>query len=589
MDLELFFETIEAVHGDKALRGIPAEFVLPSVEQAISKVARADNPGNLTYNLIHKCYLDLDQEENSQDDLQIPDTLISTRRESMRAIMRWILPCIRPANGKNLYHAFIIVSDPGQGKSYFAQILTECIKSAINSEKNISVELVDTRSVDAGESQSNTLRDLREDAIAIIDGPFPQDSLIAKSKRNYVIFIDRDKLSQTVTMFSGITTYTFDLEKMDAGHITECLDAEYSIADKAHITNIVQKYLSGGATPKLIIDSIKLAAASEAMNKNPGNKLNINENLLEYVIQKAGVNISFQVDIHHVRESLNNEIFGQARAVNSVIDGIALSRFGLRKKNRPIYVGLFVGPTGTGKTQLAKALSEALYPGVGMVRINMNQMISDHMSSMLTGAAPGYVGYGKDTPFIAQLKANSRRVILFDEVEKAAKGVLDNLLNMLDEGNFTTARGEELDLTSAIIILSSNALADQFHKQTVGFSQTGGDKAINDGNIAQRLIEAKAFSPEFVNRMDDVVVFSELSDKEVDLIARKGIEKIIREFSYRNITVKADIEALIKDIKKRANKMLGGRDVMRLVDRVGKNLAHKVLENPNVSEIEATV
>jgi ATP-dependent Clp protease ATP-binding subunit ClpC len=199
------------------------------------------------------------------------------------------------------------------------------------------------------------------------------------------------------------------------------------------------------------------------------------------------------------------------------------------------------------------------------------------------------VGYGKDTPFIAQLKANSRRVILFDEVEKAAKGVLDNLLNMLDEGNFTTARGEELDLTSAIIILSSNALADQFHKQTVGFSQTGGDKAINDGNIAQRLIEAKAFSPEFVNRMDDVVVFSELSDKEVDLIARKGIEKIIREFSYRNITVKADIEALIKDINKRANKMLGGRDVMRLVDRVGKNLAHKVLENPNVSEIEATV
>ena len=252
-----------------------------------------------------------------------------------------------------------------------------------------------------------------------------------------------------------------------------------------------------------------------------------------------------QIDVDHVREKLRESIFGQDRAIDSVMDAIALSRYGLRKKGRPMYVGLFVGPTGTGKTELAKVLSESLYPGVGMVRVNMNQMISDHMSSMLTGAAPGYVGYGKDTPFVAQLKVNPRRVILFDEVEKAAKGVLDNLLNMLDEGSFTTASGEELDLTSSIIILSSNALSDQFHKSKVGFSPGGAELAVNSENVSKKLIESKIFSPEFVNRMDDVVVFKRLSKQDVRSIAARGIDHIVKEMSYRQVLVEMDREAIL--------------------------------------------
>ncbi|MDE6597786.1 MAG: ATP-dependent Clp protease ATP-binding subunit [Clostridia bacterium] len=272
----------------------------------------------------------------------------------------------------------------------------------------------------------------------------------------------------------------------------------------------------------------------------------------------------------HLEENLHKRIIGQHEAVTAVAKAIRRARAGLSEPNKPIGSFIFVGPTGVGKTDLAKALAESMFGDERlMIRLDMSEFMEKHSVSKLIGAPPGYIGY--DEAGGGQLTEKVRRkpysVVLFDEVEKAHPDVFNVLLQILDDGRLTDSKGRVVNFKNTIIIMTSNVGASQIKKMSnFGFASSDNDGYDNmKDNINEALREQ--FKPEFLNRLDDIIIFRKLTKEETSEICRKIIDNLSERLKERNVSLEISDEAMSKLVDEGYNDMYGARPLKRTIQR----------------------
>lgn len=287
----------------------------------------------------------------------------------------------------------------------------------------------------------------------------------------------------------------------------------------------------------------------------------------------------------HLEENLHKRIIGQDEAVTAVAKAIRRARAGLNEPNKPIGSFIFVGPTGVGKTDLAKALAEVMFGDERlMIRLDMSEFMEKHSVSKLIGAPPGYIGYDDNNG--GQLSERVRRkpysVVLFDEVEKAHPDVFNLLLQILDDGRLTDSKGRVINFKNTIIIMTSNVGASQIKKMS-SFGFSSGDEAdAGYDNMKDNINEAlkEQFKPEFLNRLDDIIIFRKLTKQEAGKICYKIIDGLSARLKDRNITLNISDAAMDKLLDEGYNDMYGARPLKRVVQkRIEDRLSDEILAN----------
>ena len=242
----------------------------------------------------------------------------------------------------------------------------------------------------------------------------------------------------------------------------------------------------------------------------------------------------------HAEDELAKRVIGQKKSIVAVSNALRRSRAGLSEENRPIGSFLFLGPTGVGKTELAKALAEFMFNSEdAIVRVDMSEFMEKHSVSKLIGSPPGYVGYDEGGQLTEKVRRRPYSVVLFDEIEKAHPEVFNSLLQLLDDGHLTDSKGRKVNFKNTIIIMTSNigsdAILDSLNKSDLGFGNKEKDlKQSTDDKIMGKLKDH--FRPEFLNRIDEIIIFNALSkadirqivDLQLDIVAKRLLEKEIQ-------------------------------------------------------------
>ena len=284
----------------------------------------------------------------------------------------------------------------------------------------------------------------------------------------------------------------------------------------------------------------------------------------------------------HLEEELHRRIVGQEEAVVAVAKAIRRARAGLKDAGKPIGSFIFVGPTGVGKTDLSKALAESMFGDEKMlVRLDMSEYMEKNSVSKLIGAPPGYVGFDEGG---GQLTERIRRqpysVVLFDEIEKAHPDVFNLLLQILDDGRLTDSRGRVVSFKNTVIILTSNVGAHEVREAApLGFSQVSKESAYD--NMKERIEEAlkRQFKPEFLNRLDDVIVFHKLSREDAALICERIVSSLQKRLQAREIELEVRPAALEKLVDEGYSEEFGARPLKRVVRRrIEDRLSEEILQ-----------
>jgi len=265
-----------------------------------------------------------------------------------------------------------------------------------------------------------------------------------------------------------------------------------------------------------------------------------------------------------LEDDLHQRVVGQDEAVEKVADTIRRARVGLSEPDRPLGSFLFLGPTGVGKTELVKALSERLFATEdALVRIDMSEYREPHTVARLIGSPPGYVGYGDGGQLTEPVRRRPYSVILLDEIEKAHPEVWNVLLQLLDDGRLTDGEGRTVDFTNAVIVMTSNLGAGRA-KRSLGFTAAAAPEADD------RMLEAakSAFLPEFLNRIDEVVTFAALGEQQVQAIARMIVDRVAdRLRTERRIELEVDDELVSRLATEGFDEEFGARPLQRHVRR----------------------
>ena len=259
---------------------------------------------------------------------------------------------------------------------------------------------------------------------------------------------------------------------------------------------------------------------------------------------------------------LHKRVVGQDEAVTAVTDAIIRARSGLKSLNRPIGSFIFLGPTGVGKTELAKALTENMFDDEkNLIRIDMSEYMEKHAVSRLVGAPPGYVGYDEGGQLTEAVRRKPYSVILFDEIEKAHPDVFNILLQVLDDGRLTDNKGRTVDFKNTIIIMTSNIGSMDLIE---GIDDSGN---ISDESRNSVMDELKSrFKPEFLNRIDDIVMFKPLTKQDIYKIIEKQVSLLQKQLEDRQITIEIDESAEDLIIDKAYDVLYGARPVKRFIE-----------------------
>ena len=288
----------------------------------------------------------------------------------------------------------------------------------------------------------------------------------------------------------------------------------------------------------------------------------------------------------HMEERLHQRVRGQESAVAAVADAVRRARAGLKNPKRPIGSFIFLGPTGVGKTELARALAESLFDDEdNMVRVDMSEYGERHTVSRLIGAPPGYVGYDEGGQLTEAVRRRPFRVILFDEIEKAHPEVFDAMLQILEDGRLTDGQGRTVDFSNVIIVMTSNLGNTGESDSTFGFLT----EASRDANTARRhtaVEEAlkRSFRPEFLNRVDEIIIFDTLSKEQVLEIVDLQVAEVLQRLAEHKITVELSSEAKEWLAEEGYDESFGARPIRRAVQRHVENELSKRIIAGELSE-----
>ena len=320
--------------------------------------------------------------------------------------------------------------------------------------------------------------------------------------------------------------------------------------------------------------SLKAAKRAWESTHDSGEIVVTADNVAEIVSRWTGIPVqSMQEEesqrLLHLEEVLHKRVIGQDEAVKALAKAVRRGRVGLKDPNRPIGSFLFLGPTGVGKTELSKALAEALFGDENaMVRIDMSEYMEKHSVSRMVGSPPGYVGYEEGGQLSEKVRRNPYSVVLFDEIEKASPEVFNILLQVLDDGHITDGQGRRVDFKNTVIIMTSNAGARSIAApKRLGFTSVETPEQSYEMMKKGVMDEIKnIFKPEFLNRIDDIIVFHPLEKEEITRIVRLLTDVMAKRVKENmNITVSFTKKAIEKIAEEGYDKAYGARPLRRAI------------------------
>ena len=270
----------------------------------------------------------------------------------------------------------------------------------------------------------------------------------------------------------------------------------------------------------------------------------------------------------HLDQLLKERIIGQDAAVEAVAKAIRRGRTGLKDPNRPVGSFIFLGPTGVGKTELAKALAEVMFGDENaMIRIDMSEYMEKHSTSKMIGSPPGYVGYDEGGQLTEKIRRHPYSVVLFDEIEKAHPDVFNILLQILEDGILTDAQGRRVDFKNTVIIMTSNVGAGSIvEPKKLGFAP---DSSNGDTDMRQNVMDAlkQTFRPEFLNRVDEIVIFNKLTDEDIQKIAGLMLREVAGRIKAQGIHITFDDDVIAMLAKEGFDPVYGARPLRRAIVR----------------------
>ena len=282
----------------------------------------------------------------------------------------------------------------------------------------------------------------------------------------------------------------------------------------------------------------------------------------------------------HLEEILHKRVVGQNEAVEAVAKAIRRSRVGLQDSRRPIGSFLFMGQTGVGKTELCKAIAEAMFDDENnIVRIDMSEYMESHSVSKLIGSPPGYVGYDEGGQLTEAIRRKPYSVVLFDEIEKAHPDIFNTLLQILDDGRLTDGQGRTVNFKNTIIIMTSNLGSKEVkeHHKRLGFGYDEDEEKIDSKTIYMDALKSK-FKPELINRIDVICIFDPLNQSDLIKIAKILIKNINKRLKEKNLSIKMTEDALEFIVEKGSNIEYGARPLKRYIQQeVEDQIAEKIL------------
>ncbi len=362
---------------------------------------------------------------------------------------------------------------------------------------------------------------------------------------------------------------------------------KYTNAALRSAAELSARYINERHLPDKAIDVIDEAGANQKVLPKSKRKKQINVSIIEQIIAKIAripeqsISQSDKDVLKNVDRNLKLAVFGQDAAVESLSSAIRLSRAGLGNEDKPVGSFLFAGPTGVGKTEVTKQLGKVL--GIELIRFDMSEYMEPHAVSRLIGAPPGYVGFDQGGLLTDAVLKHPHCVVLLDEIEKAHPDVFNVLLQVMDHGTLTDNNGRKADFRNVILVMTTNAGVQETTRKSIGFAE--------QDNSTDAMVEIKrVFSPEFRNRLDDIVWFNHLDKQVIEQVVDKFIVELQSQLDKKQVELNVTDEVRQWLAEKGYDKEMGARPMSRLIqDQLRKPLANEVLFGELADGGKATV
>jgi ATP-dependent Clp protease ATP-binding subunit ClpA len=391
---------------------------------------------------------------------------------------------------------------------------------------------------------------------------FEKDRALAR--RFQKIDINEPSVDETIDILKGLKA-RFELHH----------NVRYTFPALKAAAELSAKYINDRHLPDKAIDVIDEAGANRQLQPVASRKKTINVHDIEDIVAKIArippksVSSSDMQILKNLERDLRMVIFGQDKAIAQLTAAIKMARSGLRDDLKPIGSFLFAGPTGVGKTEVSKQLAQRL--GIELLRFDMSEYMERHTVSRLIGAPPGYVGYDEGGLLTDAVNKHPHAVLLLDEIEKAHPDVFNILLQVMDHGTLTDANGRKVDFRNVILIMTSNAGAENISRKSLGF--TAQDHTTDAGEAVNR-----TFSPEFRNRLDGIIQFGALTPEVVASVVDKFIIKLEAQLEAKKVVLVVDEDAREWLAQKGYDRLMGARPMERVIqEHIKKPLADAIL------------
>ncbi|MDP6883978.1 MAG: AAA family ATPase, partial [Rhodospirillales bacterium] len=335
------------------------------------------------------------------------------------------------------------------------------------------------------------------------------------------------------------------------------------------------RYINDRKLPDKAIDVIDEVGASRMLLPENKRRKTVTVRDVEEIVAKIArippksVSVDDRTVLKNLERNLKTMVFGQDKAIGALASAIKLARAGLREPEKPIGCYLFSGPTGVGKTEVARQLARTM--GVELVRFDMSEYMERHSVSRLIGAPPGYVGFDQGGLLTDAIDQQPHTVLLLDEIEKAHPDLFNILLQIMDHGKLTDHNGKSVDFRNVILVMTTNAGAADLAKPAIGFERN--DREGDDTEAIERM-----FSPEFRNRLDSIIGFSNLTPEVMVRVVDKFIMELEGQLGDRSVTIELDPEARAWLARKGYDTLFGARPLARVIqEHIKKPLAEELL------------